>query len=345
MPGNLRAVPRGVSQLRELARREGAAIFYGQGTWANILAALASRGSSVGAVWHIRNDHRPFLKRLLMRAVARACRVRAIVAVSRSAASPLEGLPMPLHVVLNGADLAASDAAVKAPHDLRQRLGIPEGGAVLAGYAGRLLGHKGIDVLMEAARLAMGRTERLQLVILGGNPAHTGRDVRGELEQRAASWGLGDRIHLPGWVGDVERALAAIDVAVIPSTCRECCSRALIESLSLGVPVVASRAGGNPELLREGEDGLLVPAGDPERLADALVALATDSDLLNSLTARAIGGRRRFDSVEVARRAAAALRSAVGEAAPSHEARQPLRTAACEATASLENTEPAFGRP
>jgi glycosyltransferase involved in cell wall biosynthesis len=181
---------------------------------------------------------------------------------------------------------------------------------VLAGYAGRLLPHKGIDVLMEAARLAMRRAERLHLVILGGNPAHTGRDVRGELAQRAAAWGLADRIHLPGFVGEVERALAALDVAVIPSTCRECCSRALIESLSLGVPVVASRAGGNPELLRDGEDGLLVPPGDAARLAEALAALATDSELRWSLTARAVADRRRFDSVEVARRAAAVLRTA-----------------------------------
>ena len=125
VPGNVRAVPRAVSFLRDLAEREGASVLYGQGTWANILSALAARGSATGAVWHIRNDFRPRLKRLVMRGVARACGVRAIVAVSRSAAAPLEGLPMPLHVVENGADLAASDAARNAPDDLRQRLGIP----------------------------------------------------------------------------------------------------------------------------------------------------------------------------------------------------------------------------
>ena len=299
VPGNVRAVPRAVSFLRDLAEREGASVLYGQGTWANILSALAARGSATGAVWHIRNDFRPRLKRLVMRGVARACGVRAIVAVSRSAAAPLEGLPMPLHVVENGADLAASDAARNAPDNLRQRLGIPEA-AVVACYAGRLLPHKGIHVLMEAARRALRREARLHLVILGDNPGHAARDVRGELQQQASSWGLADRIHVAGWVPAVERALVGLDFVVIPSTCRECCSRSLIESLCLGLPVVASHVGGNPELLQDGVDGLLVPPGDPERLAEALVALASDDVLRRRLATGAFEARRRFDSVTVA---------------------------------------------
>jgi glycosyltransferase involved in cell wall biosynthesis len=308
VPGNVRALRRAVSYLRDLADRERASLFYGQGTWANILSAWAARGSAAGAVWHIRNDFQPPLKRLVMRSVARACGVRAIVAVSGSAAAPLRGLPSPLHVVENGADLAACDTARSAPDGLRERLGIPES-AVLAGYAGRLLPHKGIHVLMEAARRAMSRDASLHLVILGDNPAKGG-DVRGELARQAQGWGLGDRIHLAGWVPAVERALVSLDCAVIPSICRECCSRSLIESLCLGLPVVATDIGGNPELVREGEDGLLVPPGDPERLAEALVALARDGSLRRRLAAGALASRRRFDSQTVAGRAAAILETA-----------------------------------
>jgi glycosyltransferase involved in cell wall biosynthesis len=257
-----------------------------------------------------------------MRGVARACGVRAVVAVSSSAAAPLQGLPTPLHVVHNGADLAACDVARSAPSDLRQRLGIPER-AVLAAYAGRLVPHKGIDVLMEAARMALRRSGRLHLVILGGNPAHLGRDVLGELAQRADSWGLAARIHLAGWVRAVERDLAAADLAVIPSTCRECCSRALIESLCLGLPVIASDIGGNPELLRDGEDGLLVPAGDPERLAGALVRVAEDDAYRARLASRALAARGRFDSREAARRAAAILRCATGSSVAEHATWEP----------------------
>lgn len=314
VPGNLRVLPRCVSRLRSLAERQEAAILYGQGTWANILSAFAARGSRVRAVWHVRNDHRPMLKRLLMRGIARALGVRAIVAVSRSAATPYEGLALPLYVVHNGADLAASDAARMAP-DLRRRLALPEG-AVLAGYAGRLLPHKGIHLLMHAARRAMRRSAGLHLVILGGNPAHTGQDVVGALARQAASWGLADRIHLAGWSPGVEHALAGLDFVVIPSTCRECGSRTLIESLCLGVPVIASRIGGNPEMLREGEDGLLVPPGEPERLSEALVTLATNSKLRHSMASRALAARYRFDSLRVARRAAAVLRRAASEVTP-----------------------------
>jgi glycosyltransferase involved in cell wall biosynthesis len=321
VPGNVRALPRAVAYLRDLAAREAASVFYGQVTWAHIVSAFAARGTGVATVWHIRNDFQQPVKRLVMRAVARACGVRAIVAVSRSAGAPLEELPAPLHVVHNGADLAACDAARNAPDDLRRRLGITEN-AVVACYAGRLLPHKGIHVLMEAARRAMSRNPSLELVILGGNPAKAARDVLGELSHQAASWGLAHRIHLPGWIPDVERALVGFDVAVIPSTCRECCSRSLIESLCLGLPVVASHVGGNPELVRHGEDGLLVTAGDPERLAQALVALASDARLRRRLAIGALTARRRFDSVSVAERVAAILKKAaahdarVGEGQP-----------------------------
>jgi glycosyltransferase involved in cell wall biosynthesis len=118
----------------------------------------------------------------------------------------------------------------------------------------------------------------------------------------------------------VERALATLDFVVIPSTCRECCSRSLIESLCLGLPVVASRVGGNPELLRDGEDGLLVPPGDPERLAEALVTLASDDVLRRRLATGAFEARRRFDSLTVARRAAAVLRTAATGALPATKA-------------------------
>ena len=194
----------------------------------------------------------------------------------------------------------------------------------MACYAGRLLPHKGIHVLMEAARRAMSREASLHLVILGDNPGHAARDVRGELQQQASSWGLGDRIHVAGWVPAVERALVGLDFVVIPSTCRECCSRSLIESLCLGLPVVASHVGGNPELLRDGEDGLLVPPGDPERLAEALVALASDAALRRRLATGAFEARRRFDSVTVARRAAAVLRTAAREAVMETNALDPL---------------------
>ena len=323
VPGNARALPRAVAFLRELAARQAACVLYGQGTWANILSAFAARGSRVAAVWHIRNDFQPLLKRLVMRAVARGCGVREIVAVSRSAAAPFEGLKAPLHVVHNGADLVACDAARSGPSGLRQRLGIPES-AVVACYAGRLLPHKGIHVLMEAARRAMRREASLHLVILGGNPGHAAHDVRSELLQQAAAWGLGDRIHLPGWVPEVERALVGFDFVVIPSTCRECCSRSLVESLCLGLPVVATNIGGNPELVRDGKDGLLVAPGDPEQLAEALVALASRGALRDRLTLGAFAARPRFDSVAVARHAAAVLRTAAREAVMETNAVDPL---------------------
>jgi glycosyltransferase involved in cell wall biosynthesis len=142
---------------------------------------------------------------------------------------------------------------------------------------------------------------------------------------REWDWGDGTRsAHESDCEPGVERALAGLDIVVIPSTCRECGSLTLIESLCLGVPVVASDIGGNPEMLREGEDGLLVPPGDPERLSEALVALATNHELRRGLAAGALATRSRFDSLEVARRAAAVLRMAAPGVVPATNALQSL---------------------
>jgi glycosyltransferase involved in cell wall biosynthesis len=77
-------------------------------------------------------------------------------------------------------------------------------------------------------------------------------------------------------------------------------------------------------LLEDGGDGLLVPPGDPERLAEALVALASDGAFRRRLAAQAFSARRRFDSLTVARRAAAALRTAAAGVVLETSARQPL---------------------
>ena len=211
-------------------------MLYGPGTWAKIFPVRGA-GPGVGPVWHIPTGSSP--RRSTARdAIRRGPAGAALVAVSRSAAGPSKA-SVPRTRPTGGS--GASDAARSAPDDLRKRLGIPEG-AVVACYAGRLLPHKGIHVLMEAARRAMSQEASLHLVILGDNPAHAARDVRGELSQQAATWGLGDRIHLPGWLPAVENALVGFDFVVIPSTCREAAPLAH-RVYCLGLPAWRARRG------------------------------------------------------------------------------------------------------
>jgi glycosyltransferase involved in cell wall biosynthesis len=304
---NLAAMPATIAALRSLALKHGASILYGQGTWANCLAAVAARRAGLAVVWHIRNDHSSRPVRCFVRTVARLTPVKAVIAVSSSAAGPYENLPIRTEVIHNGVDLALVDIARQSPL-LRTRLGIGRD-VVLGGYAGRLVDHKGLDILFAAAAAVLPRVPRLQLVWLGGNPAHLGRDVVSDWRTRIEAAGLGGRILLTGHVQDVERHIADLDFLVVPSTFADPCPRVVVEGLALGIPVVASRIGGIPEIVRDGVDGLLVSPGSAAELAEALFEMSTNPTRRRVMADEARLGARRFDSRQVAARVASLLRA------------------------------------
>lgn len=167
---------------------------------------------------------------------------------------------------------------------LRARLGLPERGAVAAMVAIMRPG-KGHDDLLAALQL-VPRDVDLRVVLAGDGP------LRGELERRARAAGLvPSRVVFAGFVDDVAGLLAASDVVVQPSHF-DALPTALIQALAAGLPVVATDVGGIPEIITP-EVGVLVPPGDVQALAGALVDVAADSGLRQSLGAAA---RQRFDS-------------------------------------------------
>lgn len=310
---NLSGWPRGVARLAALAHEHDAQVLYSHGTIAHHQAALAGRkrlnGSHPAVVWHIRNDHSRWLTRTAGRFVGSRPPVRAVIAVSNATARPYLGMPTRTEVVHNGVDIEALDASA-APPVLRATLGVgPE--AVLAGYVGRLVPHKGYEVLLAAARIALERDPRMHVAFLGGNAPHLGRDAVAEVRETARGWGLANRIHTLGYQAEIARYLADLDIVVVPSTCQDACPRAVLEGLALGVPVIASDIGGIPEIVRDDVDGMLVPAGHVDALAHALTTLSGDDRRRKMLGA---AGRDRmvrdFDAHRVAGRVAAILRDA-----------------------------------
>jgi glycosyltransferase involved in cell wall biosynthesis len=144
-------------------------------------------------------------------------------------------------------DLAGGDAAA---------LGVPRP-RVLA--MGRLHPNKAFDVLVRA----MGRLPGVQLVLAGDGPE------RPSLTALARAEGVADRVHLLGWRDDAAALLAACDALAVPSR-QEPLGNVVVEGWSAGLPVVAADSAGPRELIRSGEDGLLVPREDAEALARAL---------------------------------------------------------------------------
>ncbi|MGH9530550.1 MAG: glycosyltransferase [Terriglobales bacterium] len=126
------------------------------------------------------------------------------------------------------------------------------------------------DFLQAAARIC-GRVEDVEFIVIGDGP------LRKELELHANKLGLADRVHFLGDRRDITAILASLDVSVAPSS-SESLSNVIIESMAAGIPVVASRVGGNPELITK-DRGFLVPPGDDEALASAVERLMQDATL------------------------------------------------------------------
>jgi glycosyltransferase involved in cell wall biosynthesis len=143
-----------------------------------------------------------------------------------------------------------------------------EGGPLL-GTVGSLTPEKGLAVLMQAAASWVGRYPRLRICMVGDGVL---RVPLGELARRLE---LGDRVVFPGIQRDVRPWLAAFDLLLMPSL-HEGMGIALLEAMAMGKPVVASRTGGIPEVVVDGQTGLLVPPGDPEALAAAVDRLLRD---------------------------------------------------------------------
>lgn len=221
---------------------------------------------------------RPFLGRFAaMTAVSDAVR-RVLVAGALLPTERVVTVPNGLAVPDRPADRAAARAALGLGH-----------GDTVVGFVGRLSDDKGPALLLEAAARLRPSVPGLRIVLLGGDVAGpTGL----RLQARAALPDLAGSVRLAGYQPEAARLCRAFDVQVLPSVA-EPFGLVLLEAMAQAVPVVATAAGGVPEIVRDGRDGLLVPPGDPEALARALGRLLSDEALRDRLAA---AGRRRVAS-------------------------------------------------
>ncbi len=154
------------------------------------------------------------------------------------------------------------------------------------GCVGALQPHKGHAHLLQAVAELPPALRAGSLVLAGAGPE------RARLEALAASLGLGGMVRFLGERPDVRALLPAFDLMVAPSIGREGLGVAVLEAMDAGIPVVASRVGGLPEVVLDRTTGILVPEGDVAALGEAMRAILTDP-----ARARAFGdaGRRRVE--------------------------------------------------
>jgi len=134
---------------------------------------------------------------------------------------------------------------------------------------GRLNPEKGHRYLLESAQLVCQYIHDLHVLVVGEGP------LREQLEVSARSLSLNAVVSFLGWRKDVASLMAASDLFVLPST-RDSFPMVILEALAIGVPVIATRVGGVPEIIRTGENGILVEPRDPEALARAMTWALTN---------------------------------------------------------------------
>jgi glycosyltransferase involved in cell wall biosynthesis len=194
-----------------------------------------------------------------------------------------------LELIPYGADPEDFDSDPESRRELRDRLGLQPHEIAVFGI-GRFIPLKGFDYLVDAVARVRGNGARVRLVLVGDG------DLRKELEERVAALGLGIAVTFTGMIrrDELPGFYSAADVVAVPSVRHEGYVDGLpnvaLEAMAAGKPLIASRVGGLPGLVRDGEDGLLVTERDVDGLAAAIGKLAGDETLRKAMGER---GRRR----------------------------------------------------
>ena len=282
---------------RHLQRRQ-VQVVHSYNFYSNVFAIPAARLAGVPCVVASIRDTGVYLNAAQRRVHRAVCSLAHRVLVNAEAIREWligEGYdPSNISVIPNGLDTALY-ARRRGGSEFRRSLGLaPDARLVL--LLARLNRDKGLDCFVDAAARIAARFPAAEFVVVGGDfaplpdgsiPAEIA--YRHELEARAARAGIGDRLHFTGFRTDVPEILSEAAVSVLPSF-SEGLSNTLLESMAAGVPVVATRVGGTPEAIRDGESGLLVPPRDDGALAAAIARV-----LENDVLAARLGeqGRRR----------------------------------------------------
>lgn len=280
---------RQISGVASYLKREGIDIIHTHGVRANLIGRLAAgQAGTPHVVTTVHSVLALDYTRRLDRWINQLCemvtrrRTEKFIAVSRGLAGELvaSGLPAEkVTVIYNGLDLGLFRQG--AGDKIRAEFGLKNGQPMI-GVVARLHPVKGHEVFLEAAKEISSEFPAARFFVIG---CGTHRPV---LENLTTRLKIQDMVVFTGFRQDVADIMAALDVVVVPSF-SEGFGLTAVEAMAMGKPVLATRVGGLPEIITDGENGLLAPPGDPGALAGGLRFLLRRPDKAAALAA---AGRR-----------------------------------------------------
>jgi glycosyltransferase involved in cell wall biosynthesis len=280
--------PATVLRLRSYVRENGIEMIHTHLTRAAYMGYIAGLLARVPVVSSVHTLTRDWVYRYLPQ------RNHWFIAVSQDLRRMLVDRGVPpdrIRTVYNGTDIGTRVVAPSAL-SVRAELGVPAQ-ADLIGVFGRVDEFKGQHILVHAASRIVRECPCAYFVFVG----HAEPEVQQGLWEIAGADGVADRLRFTGVRDDVPRMMDAMDVVALPSR-TEACSMAIIEAMTMGKPVVATRAGGNPELIEDGVSGLLTERS-AEAVGSAIVSLCRDHGRRAAMGAAARERALRFFSADV----------------------------------------------
>jgi glycosyltransferase involved in cell wall biosynthesis len=226
--------------------------------------------------------------------------VSCVIAVSEAVARSLRAQRIfdagRIRVVTNGIDLRKLEEARRS-FERESREGDTTRKLFRVGIVGELSEVKGQEDFVRAAAIICVRlAHEIEFLIVGGDESRTG-EYRARLERLVAELGLIESVRLSGRLDDVARVLSSLDVFVSASR-SEAFGMAMVEAMACSVPVVATATEGAREIVTDGVNGLIVPIGDSNALAEAVLSLLRDERLRLDFGTRAREAAHRRFSLE-----------------------------------------------
>jgi glycosyltransferase involved in cell wall biosynthesis len=177
-----------------------------------------------------------------------------------------------ISIIHSGVELNRYHITTKKRQQKKKELGISPDSLVV-GFVGWLIPIKGVTYLVNAMARIVEQHSKNLLVLVGKGDDKGEEEIK--LKEQVERAGLADKVRFLGWRPDVDEIMGCFDIFVLPSL-NEGMGRVLVEAMAAGLPIVASRVGGIPDLVKDGENGLLVPPADTSALEKAISSLLHD---------------------------------------------------------------------
>jgi L-malate glycosyltransferase len=277
----LGSLVRSMAAIRKEVQRFNPDFVHANTLRAGIAATCATLGTRRRVIWHVHDILPRHPLSTVIRILAQLSGRTQFLAASQATADAFSGswpIQQRVRVIHNGTDLRQFPLKQQGESPLKKELGLP-GEVFLVCALGQICARKGLRELIHAFSRISGEAPQAHLAIVGRAVFPHEEAYRDSLLEAVAALGLGDRIHFTGERSDASAVLRSADLLVLNSQ-EEPFGLVLVEAMSSGTPVLATRVGGIPEIVTDAQSGWLVDRGDTDGLASKLLELSQNRRLL-----------------------------------------------------------------